>query len=124
GGGGGGGSGRGGGGGGARPADHQAGQWPLDLRADPVRERGRQEADHRDDRRDDDRAEADVASFDDRVAQREPVGLRLTDRRDQDDAVQDADPEHGDVAHRGRDVEVGAPDVERQGAADQGERQV
>ena len=52
------------------------------------------------------------------------LGPRLADRRDQDDAVEHAHAEDRDVADGGRDVEVRAPEKERERAPDDRERQV
>src|SRR2546422_10655333 len=104
-----------------QPADDHAGQRLLDLGPDVVGQRRRQEAHDGDDRRHDDRAEAELTALHDSLVDRQTVRVRLADRRDEHDAVEDADAEDRDVAHGGRDVEVGPPQIQRDGPADQGE---
>jgi hypothetical protein len=81
--------------------DDYTGERLLDLRANPVRERGGEKADDRDDAGDDDRPEPDPAGVQDGICPREAILARLADRRNEDDAVQHAHPEHRDIAHGG-----------------------
>src|SRR5882672_10582690 len=105
-------------------ADDHAGEWPLDLRADAMGDRGRDETDDGDDPGNDDGAEAQRAAPHNRVEHAQALSPRLADRGHQHDPIQYAHAEDRDVADGRGDVEVGSREEKRQRAADERKRQV
>jgi hypothetical protein len=106
------------------PANHDDGQRFLNLGSDAVRQRHRHEAKHRQQRRHEHRPETDGRSSDHRVQRRQALRAQIGEVADHDDAVQDRLAEERDESDRGRDAHVYARQVQRDDAADRGQRNV